>query len=226
MLETTKINLAALNTASKYPSISTFHELGEKGRLKDAFLFEPSDNLVVTEKIDGTNSRLIFMPDGYFLIGSREHLLYARGDLIGNPAQGIVESIKPLAERLNGLIPRSEGRITVMFLETYGGKTTAAARNYTGENAFGHRLFDVYDMAADNLEKDIETLSVWRESAGQAFYPEMHLKAFADTFSVPLTDRLDAPILPTALNETLVWLEDILPSTTAAIASGAGLANT
>ena len=195
--------------------------MGEKGRLKDTFLFEPSDELIVTEKIDGTNTRLIFMPDGYFLVGSREHLLYARGDLIGNPAQGIVESIKPLAERLNGSIDRNNDRILIMFFETYGGKTTAAAKNYTGDHAFGHRLFDVCDMGADYLEKDIEMLSVWREGGGQDFFSESKLKTFADTVSVPLTDRVHAPALPTVLEETLEWLENVLPETRAAIDRGA-----
>lgn len=221
MIDTTKINLAALNSATKYPSIPTFHEMGEKGRLTDAIAFTLPGNLVVSEKIEGTNTRLIFMPDGYFLVGSREHLLYARGDLIGNPALGIVGSIKPLAERLNGLIDRSDDKIIVAFLETYGGKTTAATRNYTGDNAFGHRLFDVCDVSVDILEKDLETVAAWRESGGQPFYSETDLTDFSDRVSVDLTARLEAPALPTDIDPMLDWLENVIPTTKAALDAGA-----
>ena len=221
MIETTKVNLAALNSATKYPSIPTFHELGEKGHLTDTIAFEPSADLVVSEKIDGTNTRLIFMPDGYFLVGSREHLLYARGDLIGNPALGIVESVTPLAERLNTLVGRRDDTVKVVFLETYGGKTTAGAKNYTGERAFGHRLFDVVDLAVDDLDKDIEALAAWREAGGQAFYSETRLADFGDAVSIPLTARLEAPVVPTAVDQTLEWLQDVLPATKAALDAGA-----
>jgi len=99
-MDTKTTDLRALNSATKYPSILTYHKLGERGRLTDVLNIDPQGSLVVTEKVDGTNTRVIFMPDGYFLIGSREHLLYAKGDLIGNPALGIVESIKDLAEQM------------------------------------------------------------------------------------------------------------------------------
>jgi hypothetical protein len=45
--------------------------------------------VIATEKVDGTNSRVICLPDGCSLLGSREELLYGKGDLIGNPALGI-----------------------------------------------------------------------------------------------------------------------------------------
>lgn len=56
--------------------------------------------VTLTEKVDGTNSRIIVLPDGSYLIGSREELLYARGDLIGNPALGIVDALRDVAENL------------------------------------------------------------------------------------------------------------------------------
>ena len=216
-MDTRTIDLAALNSATKYPSILTYHSLGEKGRLTDDRLFDPPANLIVTEKIDGTNTRLIFMPDGYYLIGSREHLLYARGDLIGNPALDIVESIKPMMESLNALVDRSNGHVHVAFLETYGGKTTSAAHNYTSNRAIGHRLFDICTVPPAQLSADLEQISSWREHGGQNFYAESELSAIADTLSVKLTERLPAQALPESHADTLAWLEVILPRTKASL---------
>ncbi|WP_458689940.1 hypothetical protein [Nocardia tengchongensis] len=40
------------------------------------------------------------LPDGSWLLGSREELLCAKGDLIGNPAQGIVAALREFADGL------------------------------------------------------------------------------------------------------------------------------
>ncbi len=58
-----------LNTATKYPSILTYHNLGEKGSLVESHVedkvFESFDECYITEKIDGTNARIIFTEDDY-----------------------------------------------------------------------------------------------------------------------------------------------------------------
>lgn len=46
-----------------------------------------------------------------------------------------------MAERLS--VAAADDRITVFFLGVYGGKVTAASRQYTAERQVGHRLFDV-----------------------------------------------------------------------------------
>ena len=223
-MDTKTINLDTLNSATKYPSILTYHVLGEKGRLTDARHIEPQEGFVVTEKIDGTNTRLIFMPDGMYLIGSREHLLYASGDLIGNPALGIVESIKPLADRVNSHIRRDGASITVLYLETYGGKTTAAAKNYTSDQSFGHRMFDLVTVTPETLERSTQDISAWRENGGQSFADETELNAFSKTHDVELTQRLTAPVLPTTHQGVLDWLETVIPSTFASLDGNAKMA--
>lgn len=70
---------------TKYPSILTYHKLGEKGKLLDEVQVPFDQPAILAEKIDGVNSRIIIFPDGLYIIGSREELLYAKGDLIGNP---------------------------------------------------------------------------------------------------------------------------------------------
>ena len=98
MTKTRSLDLRKLNSATKYPSIPTYHSLGERGRLLDQCIDLAEQDLVATEKVDGTNSRIIILPDGMYLIGSREELLHAKGDLIHNPAQGIVTPKTGLAD--------------------------------------------------------------------------------------------------------------------------------
>src|ERR1051326_1446206 len=93
-----RVDLAKLNSLTKYPSILTYHALGDKGILKEAVQFPFEGRVIGTEKVDGTNSRLIFCPDQSVLVGSREDLLWERRDLIGNPAMGIVEAVKELVQ--------------------------------------------------------------------------------------------------------------------------------
>lgn len=58
------VDLSKLNSATKYPSILTYHVIGAKGILQDDVLtyFPAATTLIGTEKIDGTNARMIFMP--------------------------------------------------------------------------------------------------------------------------------------------------------------------
>lgn len=216
-MDTKTTDLKALNSATKYPSILTYHKLGEKGRLTQDRNIIPDNNLVVTEKVDGTNTRVIFMPDGYFLIGSREHLLFARGDMIGNPAMGIVDSIHDLADTMNNKLTKRKGRILVAFFETYGGKTTAAAKNYTGHQSFGHRLFDVCQINPLTLSLAPTEIAGWRETGGQPYFSEEQLTDFSSVMDVKLTHRITASDLPVTHSDVLSWLEKAIPSTFAAL---------
>ena len=94
-----RVDLRRLNSATKYPSIMTYHSLGEKGSLLDEHMDMGDGELIFTEKVDGTNSRIVVAPGADYVLGSREELLHARGDLIFNPALGIVEAIRDVAER-------------------------------------------------------------------------------------------------------------------------------
>lgn len=219
-MDSRKINLQRLNSATKYPSILTLHKLGEKGRLTADLNLVPEADLVVTEKVDGTNTRIIFMPDGVYMIGSREHLLHAKGDLIHNPALGIVDSVRHIAERVNRELVQ-DGLIRILFLETYGGKTTAAAKDYTSNQSFGHRAFDLITLNDDILSGSTAEIASWRENGGQNFADEDTLKVFANTHDITLTERLDAPDLPTDHGDVLRWLETNIPHTFAALDDGA-----
>ena len=190
MITTGNTDLRRLNSATKYPSIPTYHALGEKGRLLPEHVDLGNQPLVLTEKVDGTNSRIILTPDGAYVIGSREELLHAKGDLIHNPAMGIVDALRTFADRLVEERSLASDVITTIYVETYGGKTTAAAKQYTGERRIGFRLFDVSIVPVEQLESSPEQISAWRESGGQSFFSETQLTDFAEFYSPSTRLRL------------------------------------
>lgn len=223
MITTRTTDLRRLNSATKYPSIPTYHALGEKGRLLPEHVDLGNEPLVLTEKVDGTNSRIILMPDGAYLIGSREELLHAKGDLIHNPAMGIVDALRPFADLLiEGRSP-APNVVTTIYVETYGGKTTAAAKQYTGERRIGFRLFDVSVVPVEQLEFSPEQISAWRESGGQSFFSETQLKEFSAEADVELTPRIECDSrLPVEISETHEWLKSHLSATRVALDDKAG----
>lgn len=218
------MDLVKLNSLTKYPSILTYHTLDPKnGDLIDTAM-SFAGTIIATEKVDGTNARIICLPDGNYILGSREELLYGKGDLIGNPALGIVDALKETAERLC-LLP-SEG-ITIYYFEVYGGKVTAASKQYTNELRVSYRLFDVVYISnyTELLHKSSADISLWRENGGQAFANEAELQAIAQQHQLALTPRvgeLDAMQLPTGLMDTYTWLQSLLAQTRCALDEGAG----
>jgi hypothetical protein len=217
-------DLTKLNSLTKYPSIPTYHTLDPKngGLIEETVSF--AGTVLGTEKVDGTNSRILCLPDGNFLLGSREELLYAKGDLIGNPALGIVDALKPLAERLP---PIGTDTITVYYLEVYGGKVTAASKQYTGEMRVAYRLFDVVQIPdyASRLLQSPQEIANWRDHSGQAFVTESELNAIASQSGIELTPRLftlPASDLPQSIEEMVAFLKKSLPESRSALDEQAG----
>jgi hypothetical protein len=218
------VDLVKLNSLTKYPSISTYHALDPKsGDLLDSPMSFVG-RVIATEKIDGTNARVVLLPDGSYIVGSREEFLYGRGDLIGNPALGIVEALRDQAE---SLVSAAVEGIAVYYFEVYGGKVTGASKQYTGELRVGYRLFDVvrivdYDTL---LSKSPSEISTWRENGGQAYADEATLLQLAEQHRLVLTPRLayiEANELPTSLEDTLAFLQGSLTRTQSALDEGAG----
>jgi hypothetical protein len=210
---------------TKYPSIPTYHTLNPKnGDLLDETV-QFTGRVDLTEKIDGTNARIITMPDGTWFLGSREELLYAEGDLIGNPAQGIVAALKNVAGMLTYPIDDARDCIRIHYLEVYGGKVTANSKQYTRHQTVGWRLFDVaelYDYGTI-LGWTAEHISGWREGGGQTFLPEDELLALAGKDGldlVPWLDAVSAETLPTSIQKMHQWMREHLPATYAALDAG------
>lgn len=218
-------DLRALNSMTKYPSIPTYHALDPKngGLLDETVPF--SGPVLATEKVDGTNARIIQIPGGTYVLGSREELLYASGDLIGNPSQGIVENLRPLADSLPAV-----DRFRVLYLELYGGKIGGQAKQYSTRGAVGWRLFDValLDAHEDLLTASPQQISAWREGGGQPWADEDALHAIAAEAGVELAPRLftlNAAELPAGLTEAQALLAEKLPATLVRLdESGSGAA--
>lgn len=201
---------------TKYPSILTYHEMGNKGSLNSTLTgdgsFKRDTGYYVTEKIDGTNSRIIVCGDD-FILGSREHLLYARGDRFGDPAQHIVETVKSYAEIIINKIKDASG-LYVFYGETYGGNITAASREYTKDQTYSFRLFDFISIPFKNLEdilkKPVQELSCWREGDHGYFGSVDDLKKMAEDIGIPRVPPLavvPGNEIPDDPPDTYQWLQ-------------------
>ena len=208
-----------INTLTKYPSILTLHRIGERGKLTDALTTDIThENMSATEKIDGTNVRIITLGDE-FLIGSREFILHYSGDTFYDMAQGIVDNLK--IAKLE--IPKTD-KLTVFYGELFGGKLSSNSRQY-GTEKVDFRLFDIVEFNdLSILGKDVREISVWREREtedgmvyGQPFLTKEQLKSYPHSFKVvpevefELQDYNHQTVLDTlnkALPETKVALTE------------------
>jgi hypothetical protein len=212
------MDIRKLNSATKYPSILTYHELGDKGRLTPTIQvpFPAGQTVYVTEKVDGTNGRIVILPpkspithfvDRRYLIGSREEFLFAQCDLIYPPDYGIVDALKPVADGL----PGGAEKITVYFFEVYGGDLPAS-KQYTNSKAVSIRIFDVARVPLAVLEKPIEQISSWREHGGQEFLTEQEINAYVRSmqdFPVSRVPQVGTDTaLPATVQGTYDWLKN------------------
>jgi len=210
-----------INTLTKYPSILTLHKLGEKGRLLDELTTPILDEeMYATEKIDGTNARIICY-GSEFLIGAREFILHHSDDLYFDNAQEIVNGIYTL----NVNIPTTDV-LTVIYGEFYGGKTSANSKQY-GKETNGFRVFDIVvynDLSI--LEKDLAEISKWRETEtkdgivyGQNFLTRSEMTTLFPKFEyVPL---VDFSLSDFSHKEILKNLNESIPTTNVALAETA-----
>ena len=215
-----------LNTFTKYPSILTLHNLGEKGALLDTFTTPIQDEeMFGSEKIDGTNSRILIMGNEH-IIGSRENLLHYKDEMFYGTDIGIVDGLKELFKDDFGMYMSRDFPLCVLYGEFYGGKVHQQSKQY-GTSKVGFRLFDVaYYSKADMMMLDFERedISRWREREtpeglvyGQNFLPTKQAREeFAEYDFVPevpfdLGDMSHETIYANmlkAIPETLVSLTD------------------
>lgn len=213
-----KLDLQKLNSATKYPSIVTYHKMGNKGKLVDEVQVDFDSKVFLTEKIDGTNARIIWY-NGDWILGSREDLLSARGDFLFNPSQGIVETLRPL---VTGLELPSDF-CWVIFGEVYGGKINKGAKQYTNGNQSlkGFRVFDIIIYPTNDIKSMMnwsrEEIAAWRDYGGQPFLPVDDLYRLANDFSFETVPILETKYsLPKTLLQTSNWLTLVAGSKTRA----------
>lgn len=208
------MNLELLNSATKYPSIPVLHKLNDRGVPTDECLSIPSEPLFVTEKIDGTNARIIVIQDVYrrvdWFIGSRESLLTARGDRIFNNQLGVVEATHHIADMCH-----PQDFITVYYGEVYGHKINAGG-NYTQSGHVGFRLFDIATITQSNFDilasMSRSEVAKWRESVGPEFFPYLLDERKPDRVDcVPVIYGCRNP--PTDVRSVKSWLDDVSKTT-------------
>jgi len=211
-----------INTLTKYPSILTLHQLGDRGKLTHQLTYDLSgETIYATEKIDGTNVRIIMYGDEY-LIGSRDNLLHFKGDLCYDPAQTIVDGFYQLN------IPTfSTDKLTVVFGEYFGGRVSSNSKQY-GAETVGFRVFDIVEFDdLSVLEFPIEEISRWRESSngsgglkyGQKFLSLDERKKYWQYDFVP---SVEFPINDFSHSEIYETLKNFIPETKVPLTETAG----
>lgn len=227
MFKTEELDLKKFNILTKYPSIYTRHKLDNRGNSTSEVEVntEPDTDYYLTEKIDGTNSRIIILPDKRYLIGSREELLTADGDLIYNTNLGIVDTLRPyLAKIKNNLshLEHPESDIAfVIYGETFGGNTHKNSVAYsTNQKTLGFRMFDAQrikiDLLHELLKKDEPRIATWREHNNQDWLTVKELQTLGSLLDIPVVPYVGVvkgKDIPTDPYQIEAWLNDNLPET-------------
>lgn len=219
-----RYSLATLNSLTKYPSVPTYHPLGDKGVLQDEPPVQFHGTVDLTEKIDGTNARVIALPDGTVIVGSREELLHARGDLIHNAKLGIADTLLDLGvvEIATGLTGDS---ILVVYGEVYGHGIGPGKRYCGGTTRTGFRVFDVAYVPVDHLTWEVEHAASWRQHGGQKWFSEVAIDSVARDLGVERVPGLGSVAvekLPRGIEQTHTWLGTKVPESRAALRARSG----
>lgn len=215
-------DFAALDTATAYPSILTYHVIGERGMLGDEtnVTFQPGEQVFITEKIDGANCRMIILPGNDYVIGNRKQLLYARGDRLANQSEDnltMVAALQPAAERL---ADEWEGEtVLVVYAEVFGAGIGRAWTQYTADKGkAGARWFDARTVHPTVLTWPLDRIAGWRERGQEGFVPLSTRIAYdIGLEKVPPIATCDGGDIPTGREETEQWMADLIPLSHAGI---------
>lgn len=209
-----------LNSITKYPEIKTYHKMGEKGRLQPELSLEldPDKMYHVSEKVDGTNTRMIFYitkDECDYFIGSREEILTAKYDRIYNPTLDIVQNLSEKAEHISEhLYYRNNvcDGVYTFYSELYGGKLPAT-KQYSNSKEYSMRLFDIsyipLDKFAELIDFSRDVIAMWRVHGGQDFFTTDERKEFSRVLNletVPFQGNLYGREIPSDLAETYEFL--------------------
>ncbi|WP_336214312.1 RNA ligase family protein [Nonomuraea sp. LPB2021202275-12-8] len=213
--------LRKLNSATKYPSIPTYHAEAGRGRLFDEVRtpFPPGTPVRLEEKVNGWNARLILGP-GWYLIGSREDVLHASGDVVFNPEGGVVEKLGAVADLISydrvvdaiSLDRPAWPPVITLHMEVYGrAHSVKGWESYGDGSEASYRLFDVAVLDPVHLDWDIERIASWRDQGGQNFMPSDVVDEVSQATLIPRVPHLttiDSSKLPVTveyMTDMLVW---------------------
>lgn len=214
------INLDKLNSITKYPSIMTYHAIGDRCILSEETNgpIPEEDFVYISEKIDGSNTRIVVYKNDY-IIGTRETLLYAKGDRILNadPIKSLmISTVLPYAEKLSSNQDTKSNDIVVYYGETYGHKIRGdrkIEKHYTTNASLGFRIFDISSMPLKEMNKlakmDGDYIAGWREDVSRTdFLNFRQLDSIASEYDVPLVPYIDTTnSLPLGIEDTYEFLK-------------------
>jgi hypothetical protein len=218
--------LGRLNSATKYPETPTYHFMEKKsGLLQEDQTVDFGDQRVqVTEKIDGTNGRIVTFPrrsEQAWVIGSREELLTCSEDHMINPNLGIVDALtKTTDEIYNFHLDEGIDGVRVYFFEVYGGSVGQNAKQYTKDRElYGARMFDVIEFDLELFEETMahgrESIASWRDRGCQPFLGHddfLRVAQETNLLRVPvLNASLPAMNLPKTFQEAAEFMRELLP---------------
>ena len=209
-----------INSLTEYPSILTYHKLGDKGSLLNELYeenrFKKDDILEITEKIDGTNMRLILTNDDY-LVATRSKIIHAKNDrIITDPnVNVVVDSCDYLIKTFAN--DTTSDCVLIVFGEAYGYNICEGSNVYCSIDNITSRKFRVFDVRCipciefeKLLEKDIQDISRWKSYSNEYWYDYNVLDAFCEQFQLertPVLTRINEKDLPTGFDATYKWMK-------------------
>lgn len=215
------MNLKAINSAFKYPSIETYHKHGERGRLTEELNGPtPDEPLRVFEKIDGVNARIILPAGGFdWLIGSREELLTAAGDRVWPTTKSMEGAIlETLLPRVRNIAAEHKGALAknwvCIYGEVFGHKWTPKWKDY-GDGIPGFRVFDIAVLTPQKVgifDCRPEDIAMWRDQGKQPFAPAAEFYQLIQDYRLVDAEwicNVEKGALPTSIELTKDWLSNI-----------------
>lgn len=211
------MDFRTLNSATKYPSILAYHQPQpeHRGKLEATPCVDfRGREVILTEKVDGTNGRMIILPGGDWFIGSREDLITARGDRVPNQGPvnlAMARALVPAAEQAAAAWDGKDA--LVIWAEVYGAATAAGWQNYsTDKHTVGARIFDVALVDPHILTQTPAAAAAWRDAGGQQFAP-LDLKMDLPLERVPQLGVVNGNDIPTDIEGAHAWLTSVLTET-------------
>ena len=208
-----------IEALTRYPQILSFHKIennlatNQLNELPDNYQPLPTHpeklDIVIQEKIQGTNCRIIIF-DTDFFIGTNDEIIYAKNDRIASsPIVG------PIINTLQQFIQMNQGsleRMVVLYGQAFG-KGLPNANRYTKNNQRAFRVFDGFSIPANDAvalcnNRSVEDIAIWVDNLQQSFFSIRTLKRFCDTFNinqVPILFSGTLDQVPTDKTELLRW---------------------
>ncbi len=197
-----------VNSMTKYPSIPPL--FGRDPDSKNAAEFPPEgQELIVREKIDGCNVRLVIFPGAFeklyfgeegitditqWVVGTRIEFIHSNTSAFTRASEyKILQALPSPRHLLLHYADRLD--FTVFYFEVFGGNISHS-HNYTSKNvgAVGIRLLDVLIVTKWLRllrEHTAEEIAAWRGQGRQEFVSEEKLEWFSKEIEIPLCPRIE-----------------------------------